>query len=242
MSNSRRFVYGIDGRVFTSNNKIFDFLSAYPPMDSMALWLRADAGIVKDGDNRVAEWQDQSVNNYHVEQGDQSNKPLLVNSELNGKPVLRFNGSQYLQRAFDQVFSQPNTFFCVWNVSTPSQTPFAFGGINSSNRNSLYWDGSVTALAGTAAQLRYSKVAPFSPIVNSVIFNHGSSQLYENGIFMHSANPGNHNTAGITIGDRWDLSRGLIGDIFEIIFYNSLLSDTQRQSVENYLMNKYALL
>ena len=221
------------------DNAVYTIPTIFSPP---TLWLRADAGVEADGDNLVNEWQDQSGNDYHAEQSSQVNKPLLVNNELNGKPVLRFNGNQVMQADFQQTFSQPNTFFCVWNVSTPSSTPFAFGGINSSNRNSLYWDGSVTALAGLAGQLRYTKNAPFSPIVNSIIFNHGSSQLYENGNFRHSENPGNHSTEGITIGARWDLSRNLNGDIAEIIFYNSLLSDTQRQSVENYLINKYALL
>ena len=71
-------------------------------------WYRADLGTYQtvsgsaataDGDP-VGEWQDQSGSALHVTQGTAGNRPTLQLSELYGRPVLRFDGTNdYLQAA-----------------------------------------------------------------------------------------------------------------------------------------------
>ena len=45
---------------------------------------------------------------------------------------------------------------------------------------------------------------------------------------------------GLTVGAAYNNSRFFNGDIVEIIIYDTNLTDTQRQQVEQYLMDKYA--
>ena len=64
-----------------------------PPTSGMRLWLRADGGL---GVGSVAGWPDQSGNNNAAVQSDSSKQPTLVANALNGRPVVRFNGGQWL--------------------------------------------------------------------------------------------------------------------------------------------------
>jgi hypothetical protein len=59
------------------------------PGNGLALWLRADAGAIGPP---ITHWTDHSGNNRHAVQATSTSQPLLVNSALNGLPVVRFDG------------------------------------------------------------------------------------------------------------------------------------------------------
>ena len=64
----------------------------------IALWLKADTGVIKDASGNVSEWQDQSGNNNHATQTDPTHKPVLLDNRYNGKPAIYFDGNnKYLQ-------------------------------------------------------------------------------------------------------------------------------------------------
>ena len=85
-------------------------------IQGLKMWLAADMGITKDGDNRVSRWADQSGNGYDaISSG--ADKPLLVEGLLNGKPVLRFNDNQ--MTIADGTGLETYTRFFVLKASTP---------------------------------------------------------------------------------------------------------------------------
>ena len=226
-------------------NKIYSLgdnaVYTIPDKIGATLWLRADAGIEADVDNRVAEWQDQSGNDFHAIQSIQANKPLWVDDELNGKPALRFDGGQEMLCDFGEVYTQPNTLFVVFSYDGGTSTEVLLDGINLSYRNMMYFSsGDLAAFAGVA--LTYPKTPPFPMILSTVEFKGSTSVIYENQIQKALGNTSTSGTQGFTIGNHASLSRYMNGNVCEIIFYNSLLPDPQRQSVENYLITKYALL
>jgi len=60
---------------------------------NMALWLRADAGVVKDAGGNVAQWLDQSANANNLAQfpgGPSLQRPGFLASSMSGKPALSF--------------------------------------------------------------------------------------------------------------------------------------------------------
>src|SRR5207249_9853497 len=61
------------------------------PMNGMRLWLKADCAT-----NPVADWLDQSGGNNNAVQGSGGTQPTLTANALNGRPVVHFNGNQYL--------------------------------------------------------------------------------------------------------------------------------------------------
>src|SRR5687767_14514364 len=60
--------------------------------NGLQLWLRADAGVTTNASGAVTQWTDQTTNANNAVQGTDTAAPLLVNSALNNKPVLRFDG------------------------------------------------------------------------------------------------------------------------------------------------------
>ena len=206
------------------------------------LWLRADAGVVKDGDNLVSEWQNQNGNNYHAEQGSHANKPLWMDNELNGKPILRFNGSSnYMKVLFSEVYSQPTTLFHVHKINTANTNQFIIDRHSSFHYLFFKGNASASVAMNAGSSLESTLDVPYNYHLFSNVFNGASSQFFINNILVSSGNTGNNSVNGLTLGARYSNNNFAAVDFAEIIFYNSLLSDPQRQSVENYLITKYAL-
>jgi hypothetical protein len=62
------------------------------PTIGLAAWFKADAGTVLEG-GRIAQWQDQSGHGHHAHQAIPASRPTLAANTLNGKPVVRFDGT-----------------------------------------------------------------------------------------------------------------------------------------------------
>ncbi len=61
------------------------------PTAGLQLWLKADEGVTTRG-SRVKKWSDQSGNGNDALQVDPERQPFLVEGQLNGQPVIRFDG------------------------------------------------------------------------------------------------------------------------------------------------------
>ena len=78
------------------NVELTDFVLQKPviteiPSNGLQLWLKADAGVMSEA-TTINRWMDQSGNGNDVIQSVSGRQPFLVSSELNGKPVVRFDG------------------------------------------------------------------------------------------------------------------------------------------------------
>lgn len=94
-------------------------VSAATDVPDCALWLRADADVETNGTS-VTGWLDQSGQNNHAAQTVAAARPILVESVLNGKPVLRFDGAgDYLQVA-DHSSLDNTAGLTIFTVVTPS--------------------------------------------------------------------------------------------------------------------------
>ena len=63
----------------------------FPSISGERFRYRADLGITKDGSDLVSAWADQSGNDDHLA-NPTANKPLWVDNQVNGYPIVRFNG------------------------------------------------------------------------------------------------------------------------------------------------------
>lgn len=66
--------------------------AAVPTGSNMKLWLRSDVGVVTDAYGRVTQWNDQSSYANNATSSDGSISPAFAGGELNGLPVVRFDG------------------------------------------------------------------------------------------------------------------------------------------------------
>lgn len=219
------------------NTQYRDLLPTVFSLGKPYFWSMASQ-VEKDVSNYVSKMIDISGNGNHPIQGTQINKPLWVDDELNGYPVLRFNESNWLKCQYPTTINQPITIFALWRKSNAGNYACFC------NYSSSYFD---LQSNGTGVQIHagvtlgYTKTSPFDFILSSSIFNSTASKIFENGALLMSGNVGSGIMNGITIGALCNNTWKLNGDIAEIIIYNKLLSNIDRKNVETYLMNKYGL-
>lgn len=233
----------------------------------IALWLKADTGVIKDASGNVSEWQDQSGNNNHATQTDPTHQPVLLDNRYNGKPAIYFDGNnKYLQLPGDFFRNIPAVdIFVVVSHAVPlpgahqtyiigtfigtearvqfrsNETSYLNLVIGGQRLDSGSWYG-MPSNNTNKAQQRY--------IHNGVIdFVNGRLAIYFDQLFdtENTSFPGGGNTddtdsintIGIRKDDLGNLDRPLFGYLYEMLIFYRVLSDDERQNIYDYLNLKY---
>ena len=227
------------------------------PTIGLAAWFKADAGTVIEG-GRIAQWQDQSGHARHAHQPLPASRPTLAANTLNGKPVVRFDGT-----------SNVLSFDCPVNGLT-SMTLFMVASASQNQRaNEL----------GNYAALHWAEFGPWGsvflgPQQTCVAWRYGAGQhgnvncwerqpagatlavvrkdgvredLFVNGAPVMATKdryPSIAHTQDIaTIGagndGRGNALKFFPGDVAEILVFTRALSDLERDAIERYLRAKY---
>jgi hypothetical protein len=232
--------------MFAARNMIFT--GEFSPLSlAPALWL-SDTGT------NPAQWDDLSGNGRHATQATPASQPAIVTGALNGRQVRRFDGSDDIMRIdIRATFPQPVTLF---TVTKKSANPAAF------NSRVLHASSSFSTEANLFLPIACNGV---SPNVGNFLMNFGAgdqtginfggdyqilttlanaagSEIRRNGAQIYTGNPGSNGLQRYaSIGGRSsDGLRNYNGDIAEILIYTAL-STADRQKVELYLSQKYAI-
>ena len=209
-------------------------------ISGLKLWLRASDLALNNGDP-VASWADQSGVGNNVTQGTTANKPTFVTNQINGLPVVRFDGTDDRLNAANSGYAQTNTIFVVANVGANAGYKDMFSS-TTGNENALYLDTAEVFRIFAGTELAGSGDVHGAFKLFCGIFAGSSSKLYINGTQNGSTgNAGTGDSSTFRLGDGPGASTPLPGDIAEVLFYNASLTDAQRQQVEAYLNARYAL-
>ncbi|MBO9606785.1 MAG: discoidin domain-containing protein [Paenibacillaceae bacterium] len=209
------------------------------PTANLGLWLKADAGVTKNGSDRVSRWADYSGSGADAEVLDSSAMPLWVANALNGKPALRFDGTQSLiahdfvdidMRDFTMTFVLKPAVLVDYNQAIGSAGGWGEAAFRASANGTLYAgpDGD-SRIVTTSGQIQSGVTQIFT-----YKYSGGSAWLYRNGALIGSASglETGYPTPGFAMNPN--------GDVPEVVVYKSALSDTDRGTVETYLRDKYA--
>ncbi len=235
----------VAGEITSSTGKIF--LSSSIPSSNLKLWLRSDLAVTS-ASSAVSTWGDVSGLNNDALQSTGGNQPTLVDNVMNGKSVVRFNGTTSKMSlptsATLGIQSNPYEMFFVARSSYTANPEFLISG-------------------GATEQFEYHlNGARFIPI-SSTYLDEGLTGAYTDGnahIFSarasatggavrvdgtdggtSSANILSSNAGALHLGVRSDGTYYFNGDIAEVILYNTNLSTSDRSTVEHYLANRYAI-
>ena len=234
------------------------------PTSGLQLWLRSNAGV-DTLNGRVSRWHDQSGNGNDAIQTTASRQPLPVPGNLNGKPVIRFDG---VDDKLGLTGSTPMTQFTLFMVvknyaAVPGQDHsdhvmafgaptgdgyfVLFGGLNRiSDRINI--GGPAGAVRATAANIAaFGEWRIISIVTDKKIFN---TTLRWNGSNAVMTPDGGTNIpisvpmgtgGGIGGADNSPFGYLLTAhcDFAETIVYNRIVADSERVAVENYLADKY---
>ena len=196
--------------------------------------------ITKDSSNLVSQWNDFSSQGNNISQATSSKQPLFVENVQNGRPVIRFDGSNdMLQRTtyVNGALTQPNTVFYVGKIGGNEDFTFASGTLGS--ENSVLTTGSnLTMYAGSiyGADNAVTTLQQYT-----FLYNTTSSTMRVNGSQTDTGSVGTHTMQGFTVGANYTDAQWSAIDVCEILVYNGTLSDTNRDEIESYLMEKWGL-
>lgn len=196
------------------------------------LWLKADAGITKDGSNKVSLWADQSGNNNHAVQSNWSKQPLYVDNQLNGYGALQFDGIDDFME-FNEVNIRTYYIVIRHRTGTSVEPPAIMGhdvlyDLHGGYGNLLY-NNEYSPLIFNGLNVVNSVVMPALDIIKPTTYTLiccVTSGIAKAKYIANDRNIQRH---------YWD------GYYAEILLYDTIHSTAERQLVENYLNTKYAL-
>jgi PKD repeat protein len=210
-----------------------------PLQDSLAMWVRADSGVVFSTGSSVSQWSDLSGNAFHATQSTPAQQPTYVAGILNGYPVIHFDGNDLLNNPGLNL--RTVEIFMVAKGNNFGNNFLGFGG--GYNVNFL---GSLSPIIYLEpVNFRY-----FIPIQETGIFQFHdfgfangdaflpATFLRINNVALTPSNGSEDST--FVLQDLRIGSTELNGDIAEILVYKYHLSDSLKQIVYSYLFNKYA--
>lgn len=195
-------------------------------------WYRSRDLSLEDSSG-VAAWVDASGNNRNASPNGNMDAPVFKLNQINTLPSLRFSGSHGLLSSNWSTQGQPNTIVAV--VKTGGGNPMSvIAGIDDNPDNMIraYPD---RFMITTSAQLNGTTDPNDEWRWVVGVFNGSSSKLYVDGILEATGDVSGEGASAMTIGCAGGLfdagysgtfSEFLVGDIAEVIFFNTELSNT----------------
>lgn len=212
-------------------------------LSGLQVWLKADAITGKNDGDAISQWDDSSGGAHHFTQGTGANQPLYKAAQQNGLPAVRFDGSNDVLQGgnLSALWPSAATFFVAYKNDQTGSSYNLFG-ISGVDQWWLYDDG--TSYMGLFRTGRINNfpdegMPSYGPRQTCIVSSASRYDYYNDGHMSGTS------TASYSAGDRTDLglaeSRAMKGDVYEVIIYNSALSDTDRNKVEAYLATKWGI-
>ena len=192
------------------------------------------------GSTYVKDWLDTSGNGYHAVQATASKQPALIPNYLNARPVLQFlGGGQFLATTLPQITGDKTIFIVQKRVGTELRAELSSTTVGSG----MFLSNAPGVAVETEGRLSggYDLQLPGSMnkfIVKSYTRSGSTGTLMVNETAT-SAQIADSAAGNYTISD--PSSFFFSGFIAELLIYNRVLTDSERQAIENYLSEKYAL-
>jgi fibronectin type 3 domain-containing protein len=229
------------------------------PLGNLALWLKADAGLLQGGTNTpVSLWADQSGNGNHATQPTGVNQPQWVPGMIGDRPVVRFNGTNsYLSLPGSTMAGTTGAeAFVVLKVAVDppsvSHGLWTFGLANNASEFYPAMSGAIYETFGfsAGAGVNYDLGVPSQPLTQYHVYQVSSQNnnwaAWINGILLYQTT--NNTYAYCTspaLGGSLSGAFGnyyFAGDIAEVLIFNRPLTASERITVNSYLNEKYDLV
>jgi hypothetical protein len=222
-------------------------------ISNLAVWLKADALGLSDG-TAVSSWTDSSGNGNHAVQATGTRQPIYKTSIINGKATVRFDGS-------DDVLVAPTTLgtaaHTVFTFAKNITLPNSYNPVDAYNNNAAAGSGTLSGVTlfvrsdgggavyppGGATAVDPAGTYSTFPFLHSFTFATGTNWIsYHNQQLEAQAVTSSYPASThFQIGGQFtaSITRGANADVAEWIGYSRVLTTTERQGVEQYLLRKY---
>jgi hypothetical protein len=217
--------------------------AAAVPSNGMRLWLRSTAGVPASGN--LARWADQSGLGNDAVQSNAANQPTIATDQLGGLPLVHFTNERQTALNLPNLMAAAaggEVFAIVRRTATMLGVDlWALGGSNGSR-----YPGSTGALNDDFATTGWydTGLISQSSLSSFHLYNVGGDWTcwFQNfdgrSRFTHVGNTvGFRGAPVIGYGQRGYFD----GDFAEVLIYDRVLSDPERNTVNDYLTRKYPL-
>jgi hypothetical protein len=250
-----------DGAASAADDVLVTVNAAPPgttPTQELKLWLKADQGVTL-ASGKVSGWTDQSGNATNAAQAATASQPAFLASAFGGRPALQFDGvDDFL--TFNLPLNGLSAMTIVLVSASTSSTQN--GSSNGATNSAIFWnetsDWCTVSLSPYQRVIRYhfgtgqagdlpSYTRPATIGSNysttTLIKNGPNEALYVDGAQVSSA--GGKLTTMRNVNPTGNLGRGynnntyFAGQIAEVLVYAKALTDAERQSLDQYLLQKY---
>jgi ligand-binding sensor domain-containing protein/signal transduction histidine kinase len=222
----------------------------------LALWLRADKGVVTNESGLVVKWEDQSGNNHHAIQTNTAATPRFLANAFQQKPALHFDGvSSFLEVAHsskligtgdllifavvrvDEVDNSTNSIFSKTTGNLPA--PFDLYLNPGGQPRFFMGDGQSYGFVWGNKTFATGEVRILAVFVEGI----NATTLIDGDYNGHSAitNPSKDLGGPLLIGTRDDFAQWLKGDLAELIYFRGAISRGQQTEIHDYLGRKYGV-
>lgn len=208
-------------------------------ISGLVLWLDAGAITGLSDGSAVDVWPDSSDNGNNATQTG-VNRPTFRTGIINGKPVVRFDGTNYLD--ITALNMQPATVFAVVKYEPPvANAPFL--GNDTSVNEYFGYHNNIIYYYSTIANMN---VADPTPTIFQIITGHAQPAGSNSSIRINGSQvvSGSYNWGASTfiyVGRRNNTTERFKGDIADILIYSTNLSSTEIDQIEDYLSTKYSI-
>ncbi|HSH93314.1 MAG TPA: chitobiase/beta-hexosaminidase C-terminal domain-containing protein [Roseimicrobium sp.] len=230
-----------------------DGTTSYVSRSGLQLWLKADS-LGLTGGSAVSAWADQSGNGNDVAQATGANQPTYQTGVINGRPVVRFNGTSQSMASAAAIKPANITIMAIYRPTAAGSTPAVISQpYNASSVGWGLWAGSAANLTPYANININGEWSPLStatvttvntPYLLVLTYDAAVRKIYLDGALKATAvttgNLAYGTGASFSIGNHLGTNY-LNGDIAEVLVYDHALSDQDRLLVEIGLFQKYGL-
>ena len=230
-----------------------------PPLTNMSLWLKGDAdvngGTVSNGDP-VSTWGDQSPKGYDFNQPVFVNQPTFLESGVNGQKGLTFTSPNYLFNLVANFFvANEGVVFIVCKRNAPSlggayARLMTLNAVTFTGHNFRFMDFLATDvsnlynlnMATPSLDISFGAIGTTVALLTTKKTNIGIESRRDGALFNTQLGVQSLDTNIFHSIGSWNSPiYTLEGEIYEIIIYEQLISDSDILIVEAYLKNKYAI-
>jgi hypothetical protein len=211
---------------------------------SLVGWFRADTITGLSNGDTVATWINSADNTKNATQSTSGSRPTFVTNGKNGYPIVRFaEGHSMTSTLVPATGTGPRTIVAISKVGTFgwNQDRYVTGwgaGVNGLYMLSVNaaWPSWATVYWGSWHYSGTAWSSDHQVVVTS--YDGSTNRMWVNG---SATSTPTSTTALATANSGLIIGSGYAGDIAELIFYNTSIDSTQREAIECWAANYWAL-
>lgn len=209
------------------------------PSTGLKLWLRADEGV-EETSGQISRWVDQSGNGNDAFMPTAARRPVLAPGELNGKPVVRFDGAQSLFLTDLLQLPQATVFVVARNGRLDDQFNMILGPAGNADNLQLRFENGTDVLLVTPDVFTANIGDNRTYLALAVRYDGATWSVFRDGNIRSSYDAASGTWSLNQVG-AWYSTYFMTGEIAEVMAYDRPLTESERAAVNAYLRTKYNL-